>query len=120
LTQSPPKPRRAVKPAPAALPSGPIEVARGLELTKGQHRVRFAVIGTNSDPLAYGSGVLPRTPTMRRHAAWQPARARAMRRAAIPDLFVQSPVPSEEPRAMRDREICTRRSRWWTYGHCAR
>ena len=32
--------------APQVLPSGPIELASGLELTKGQHRVRFTVIGT--------------------------------------------------------------------------
>jgi hypothetical protein len=43
--------------APQVLPSGPIEVASGLELTKGQHRVRFTVIGTNSASLGHGFGV---------------------------------------------------------------
>jgi hypothetical protein len=43
--------------APAVLPSGPIEVSSGLELTKGQHRVRFTVIGTNSASLGHGFGV---------------------------------------------------------------
>jgi hypothetical protein len=55
--------------APAVLPSGPIEVSSGLELTKGQHRVRFTVIGTNSASLGHGFGVLPRAPNPepRRH-----------------------------------------------------
>ena len=43
--------------APQVLPSGPIEVASGLELTKGQHRIRFTVIGTNSASLGHGFGV---------------------------------------------------------------
>jgi hypothetical protein len=43
--------------APAVLPSGPIEVASGIELTKGQHRIRFAVIATNSASLGHGFGV---------------------------------------------------------------
>jgi hypothetical protein len=43
--------------APAVLPSGPIEVGSGIELTKGQHRVRFTVIGTNSASLGHGFGV---------------------------------------------------------------
>jgi hypothetical protein len=43
--------------APQVLPSGPIEVASGLELTKGQHRVRFTVVGTNSASLGHGFGV---------------------------------------------------------------
>jgi len=43
--------------APAVLPSGPIEVASGIELTKGQHRVRFTVIGTNGASFGHGFGV---------------------------------------------------------------
>jgi hypothetical protein len=43
--------------APGVLPSGPIEVSGGVELTKGQHRVRFAVIGTNRASLGHGFGV---------------------------------------------------------------
>ena len=43
--------------APQVLPSGPIEVANGLELSKGQHRVRFTVIGTSSASLGHGFGV---------------------------------------------------------------
>lgn len=43
--------------APAVLPSGPIEVASGIELTKGQHRIRFTVIGTNSASLGHGFGI---------------------------------------------------------------
>jgi len=43
--------------APAVLPSGPIEVSSGVELTKGQHRIRFTVIGTNSASLGHGFGV---------------------------------------------------------------
>ncbi len=43
--------------APAVLPSGPIEVSSGIELTKGQHRIRFTVIGTNSASLGHGFGV---------------------------------------------------------------
>jgi hypothetical protein len=42
---------------PQVLPSGPIEVSSGLELTKGQHRIRFTVIGTNSVSLGHGFGV---------------------------------------------------------------
>ena len=52
--------------APAVLPSGPIEMSSGLELTKGQHRIRLTVIGTNSASLAHGFGVLPRTAALRR------------------------------------------------------
>jgi len=43
--------------ATAVLPSGPIEVSSGLELTKGQHRDRFTVIGTNSASLGHGFGI---------------------------------------------------------------
>jgi hypothetical protein len=43
--------------APAVLPSGPIEVSGDVELTKGQHWVRFTVIGTNSASLGHGFGV---------------------------------------------------------------
>lgn len=62
MTQSPPEPRRAVGAtlvayAPQVLPSGPIEVASGIEVTKGQHRIRFTVIGTNHASLGHGFGV---------------------------------------------------------------
>jgi len=43
--------------APQVLPSGPIEVASGIALTEGRHRVRFTVIGTNSASLGHGFGV---------------------------------------------------------------
>ena len=43
--------------APAILPSGSIEVSSGLELTKGEHRVRFTVIGTNTASLGHGFGL---------------------------------------------------------------
>jgi hypothetical protein len=43
--------------APAVLPSGPIDVSSGLELTKGRHRIRFAVIATNGASLGHGFGV---------------------------------------------------------------
>ncbi len=42
--------------APALLPSGPIEVAGGIEFTKGQHYVRFTVIGTNDASLGHAFG----------------------------------------------------------------
>ena len=42
--------------APAVLPSGPIEVASGLELTEGQCRIRFSVIGTSGASLGHGFG----------------------------------------------------------------
>jgi len=43
--------------APQVLPSGPIRAAAGLELSKGQHRIRFTVIATNSASLGHGFGV---------------------------------------------------------------
>lgn len=47
--------------APAVLLSGPTEVASGRDLTKGQHRVRFTVIGTNCASLGSKLGILHRT-----------------------------------------------------------
>ena len=43
--------------APQVLPSGPIELATGVELKKGQHRIRFTVIATNPASLGHGFGI---------------------------------------------------------------
>jgi hypothetical protein len=79
--------------APAVLPSGPIEVASGLELSKGQHRIRFAVIATNSASLGHGFGVLPRTAALRRQ------RRRATCPCAGPEKGDNSRPVRAEPRA---------------------
>lgn len=43
--------------APQVLPSGPIELATGVELKKGQHRIRFTVTATNPASLGHGFGI---------------------------------------------------------------